>query len=106
MAVKAPFMRTATLAEIRPVATDFPVAIAHPALTVAETSEGGTHADAEVCSQTSPPVVAKPWRARRFASSFLPLASRPATVPWGQPSCCAAFLMDLPSRSHKRIGSR
>jgi hypothetical protein len=40
------------------------------------------------------------------ANILLARARRPASVPWGQPSCSVASLIDLPSTSHSKMGSR
>ena len=105
MAFITPSVRAATWAEIRPDAA-CPAATRVTALIVEDTTEVGTHADAAFWDSTAanaPPDTARPCRASRFASIALALASRLATVPSGQPSCRAASLAVLPSRSHRTM---
>ena len=101
--------RVATLAEITPSAAALPAASRPAALIVPDTNEAGTHADAALVSSAAdkaPSDKTTPRRTRRFASSARPRASRPATVPSGQPRCFAASRRVLPSRSQSTMGSR
>src|SRR5439155_16530704 len=107
IAFNAPFAKAATLAGTTPAAG--PAAKTLAALIVEDTTEGGTLADAALwdsTAATAPPDTTNPCRARPFANRTLPRASRAASVPSGQPSCRAAFLRVLPSRSQRTIATR
>src|SRR5215475_5771965 len=109
MLFRTPSVRAATLPETAPVAAACPAEKRLAALIVEDTTGLGTPADATFCDNTAanaPPDTARPCRASRFASIALALANCPATVPSGQPSCRAASLRVLPSRSHRTMAAR
>src|SRR5262249_27474036 len=104
---KTPFVRAATLAEIRPAAGDAAVP-RQAACTVEQMIQAGRPAEATCCEKIAanvPTDNTRPCRANRFASSFRALANRPANVPCGQSRFRAASLIDLPSKSQRTIGS-
>ena len=73
------------------------------------TRAGGADADADPADNTAatdPPENTTPRRVSRFASITLALASRLATLPSGMPSCRAASLRVMPSRSHRTMTPR
>jgi hypothetical protein len=73
------------------------------ALIVVATSVGGANADAvraDNTAATDPPENTMPRWVSRFASSTRARASRLATLPSGMPSCRAASLWVMSSRSH------
>jgi hypothetical protein len=103
MALSTPSVSAAALAETAPAAAFPPAAYRAAALIVRDTTAAGTAAAAapsDITPASAPPDTARPCRARRFASIPRARASRPATVPSGQPSCRAASLRVLPCRSH------
>src|SRR5713226_3660541 len=109
MAFTTPSVRAATLAEITPVAAALPAANRLAALIVDATRAGGADADADPADHTAaidPPENTVPRWVSRFASITLALASRLATLPSGMPSCRAASLRVMPSRSHRTTTPR
>ena len=109
MARITPSVRAATLAGITPGAAACPAATRVTALIVFDTTATGAPADATFCASTAaiaPPDSTTPRRASRFASITRARASRLATLPSGMPSCRAASLRVMPSRSHRTITPR
>src|SRR5229473_8503222 len=108
MVRKTPWVRAITLADIN-AAAPLPAAIMREILTVLAKRDGGTHAEARFCpkatAKTAPEIV-RPRRVSRLASIPRALANRPESVPGNQPSCRAASCRDLPSKSHKTMGTR
>src|SRR5262245_40747186 len=97
-----PSIKAATVGVIA-AAPAFPAVTRLAALTVLDTTAGGTHAEA-FCDTTmakAPPETAKPCRTSRFARIVLAVANRLATVPSGQPRCWAASFRVFPSRSQR-----
>jgi hypothetical protein len=84
-------------------------AIRLAALIVDATRASGADADADPTDKTAatePPDKTMPRWVSRFASNALALASRLATLPSGMPSCRAASLRVIPSRSHRTMTPR
>src|SRR5260370_40165579 len=108
MVRNTPWVRAITLADIN-AAAPLPAAIRRAALTVFASRDGGTQAEARFCpkapARTAPEIV-KPRRVSRLASIPRARANRPESVPGNQPSCRAASCRDLPSKSHKTMGTR
>src|SRR5262249_22888902 len=107
MAFTTPSVRAATLAVTPPAAR--PAASRLAALIVDATSAGGADADddpADNTAATDPPENTMPRRVSRFATITLALPSRLATLPSGRPSCWAASLRVMPSRSHRTMTPR
>ena len=109
MAFSTPSVRAATLAEIAP-GRRLPRRKQACGLDRGR-HHRGRHARRRRASATAPPPATRPTapaRAGRAASpaSPAPVASRPATVPSGRPSCRAASLRVLPSRSHRTMTAR
>jgi hypothetical protein len=108
MAFTTPFVRTATFTEITPAAA-CPAAKPFAVLIVEDTTEVGTNADAALCASSAanaPPDKATPRPVSRFVSITLAVASRLATIPSGIPSCRAASLRVLLSKSHRTMTAR
>jgi hypothetical protein len=105
-----PSVRAVTFAEIAPEAAACPAAYRFAALIVEDSTAVGTPADGTCGGSTAAnaptPDTATPRRVRRFASIVLALANHPATVPSGTPSCRAACVRVLPSRSHRTMTAR
>src|SRR5262245_56827242 len=108
MVFSTPSVRAATRAETTPVAA-CPAAHSLAAWIVADTAGTGAPADSAPCDRAAanpPPVPAGACPPRPFPHLALPLVSHPESVPSGTPSCRAASLRVLPSRSHSTIAER
>src|SRR5262249_22671058 len=108
MAFTTPSDKAATLVEKRPAAA-WPAATRVTAWIVADNTAGGTLAEtasSDNRAANAPPDRPTPFAASRVANILRARATRLATVPSGQPSCRAASLTVLPSRSHRTITVR
>src|SRR5439155_25040037 len=102
-----PSVRAVTFAEMIPAPR--PPARRLATWIVDATRAGGADADADPADNTAaidPPENTTPRWLSRFASITRALANRLATLPSGMPSCRAASLRVMPSRSHRRITHR